>query len=61
MLDIVDAGRDASLEADRDPAGHLFGRQALVVEDYGQDGNVDVGEDVHRHRYGFDPAEKYDQ
>ena len=49
VLDVVDVGGEAALKLRDDALLHLLRRKAAVLPQNAHDGNVDVGEDVHRH------------
>src|SRR5579883_2587242 len=61
VLDVVDVGGEAALEAGHHALFHLFGREAGVHPEHADHGDIDVGEDIHRHgAYGC-PAEDGDE
>ena len=47
-LDIVDDGRQRAFEAADDAVRHVFRRQAGIIESHGNNGDIDVGENIHR-------------
>ena len=59
VLDVVDRrGHDAFAVGD-EAGGHLLRGEAGVTPDHGDDGDIDIGKDVHRHR--FDAEDAHDQ
>jgi len=48
-MPLRDGGGQRSLTEGDDAAGHLVGGEANVIPEYGDDGNVDVGENIHGH------------
>ena len=61
VLDVVDGGGQRPLALVDDAVGHLFGREAGVLPDDGDDRDVDVREDVGRRVEDSDGAENHQQ
>ena len=49
MLNIVDVGSEAALEVGDHALLHFVGREAGVLEDDADDGDVYIRENIHRH------------
>src|ERR1043165_1034842 len=61
MLDIVDINADVSLKIRDDAFFHLLRRESVVIEHRGHDRNIDIMEDVYRHRYDCRSAKDGDK
>jgi len=61
VLDADDVRREGALELRDDAPLHLFGREPVVLPDDAHDREVDVGEDVDRHRRDRGAAQDGDQ
>ena len=49
VFDVVDVGGEAALEVGDDALLHFVGREAAVLPEDADDGDVDIGENIDRH------------
>ncbi len=61
VLDVVDGGGHGALEDGDHALFHLVGREAGIVPDDADDGDIDVRKDIHRHRNDGGDAKNGDQ
>ena len=61
VLYVVHRRGHAALAVRHDALGHLVGRKSGVIPNHGHDGNIDIGENVRRHRFDREDADDQNQ